>query len=345
MPDAPAAAPAAASDLRPDLHRAAQLFAAAFGALCIAVMLGLHNPFWAAMPVWVVHQAFREDLVTRGILRIIGTLAGAGVGLATLHWAPGPEWMALALGLTIAAAASASRWIGNVYSYGPLMAAITCGVVIAPAIAIHADAMAAAVDRVWCTLIGVGAVTLCTFPFTPKREGPPPPRHRVRYWRTAAPRGAVAGLIAGLAALVAAELGGFGAMSATLSLAVFGSLLAGMSNPAPVLKWLLPGAAIGVAAAFAYRGIGAMIDPAAGGGVLPHLLLAGVFIAAGALARCTPRLAPFGLDANMCFLLAAEVGAGGRPLLLVAEGGALMLLAAAAMTAFWKTIFRPTVPL
>lgn len=47
----PAAARLSALPDRAALHLAAQLFTAAFGALCIAVAFGLHNPFWAAMPV------------------------------------------------------------------------------------------------------------------------------------------------------------------------------------------------------------------------------------------------------------------------------------------------------
>lgn len=275
------------------------------------------------------------------MLRILGTLVGAGIGLAALHWAPDPAWAALALGLTVAAASTAARWMGTIYSYGPQMAAITCGVVVAPALALGGDGMAAAVDRVWCTLIGVGAVTLCTFPFLPKRAEPRPPRHRVHVLRAAAPRGAVAGIITALGGLIAAEAGGFAAMSAALSLAVFASLLAGMSNPAPVLRWLLPGAAIGVGAAILYRGLGLLLP----GDPLLQLALAGVFIAAGALLRAGPRSAPLGLDANMCFLLAAEVGANGRPLVLTVEGGTVLLCAALAMTQLWKRLFRPTVPL
>ena len=48
--------------------RALQLFAAAAISLILAVQLGLQNPFWAAMPVWVVAQPNRQDLLLRAVL-------------------------------------------------------------------------------------------------------------------------------------------------------------------------------------------------------------------------------------------------------------------------------------
>ena len=65
--------------------KALTLFVAAFGALNLAIALGLTNPYWAAMPVFVVSQPWREDILIRGALRIAGTLVGAAIGIGVLR--------------------------------------------------------------------------------------------------------------------------------------------------------------------------------------------------------------------------------------------------------------------
>lgn len=305
------------------IWRAVQLFTAAAGALGLAWLLGLHNPYWAAMPIWVVSQAFREDLVIRAILRVLGTLVGAAIGLAALHFLPNPVLLTLALGAAVGAATLAAFWIGTVYSYGALMAAITVAVVILPAAANHAAPLTLAVDRVWCTLIGVVAVTAATFPFTPVRGERLPLRQnhgRVRALKNAG----VAMGCASVGMALALLTGQFWAVGLALALSIFSAIFGAMPDPRPALRYILPGSVIGVAAGIAYRLIGAAL----GLETLGLYLLVAVFLAAGALLRANPRTAPFGLDSNMIFLLSAEVGTIGHGPVTELTGGAAMLVAA-----------------
>lgn len=106
---------------------------------------------------------------------MIGTIAGAAVGyLALTHLADDLARSAV-LVLAIAVCAAATYRIGKVYSYGVILAGMTVAVVLVPAMDHAVDAARLAADRIWCTLIGVVAVTLATFPFTPRRPEPHPP--------------------------------------------------------------------------------------------------------------------------------------------------------------------------
>lgn len=308
--------------------RALQLFLAASVALGVAWALGLPNPFWAAMPVWVVSQSWREDLLIRGVLRILGTLLGAALGLLLLAHVTAPVPLVLVYMLGVGLCTFAAFWIGTVYSYGALMASITLGVVVLPGALLPAEAWDMALGRVWCTLIGVASVTLFTFPFTPSREAAQPLRQD-HGLRRGLHHGVVAGLIAGSGLILLLLVGQFWMVAGALTLTVFASILGAMPDPRPLIRYLPPAAALGVAAAVAYRGLGDVL----GLGDPGLYLLGVVFIGAGALLRAHPRSAPFGLDSNMCFLLTAEVGAIGHGLSQEAAGGIALVCGTLLVTA------------
>ena len=322
------------SDFRPDVRRGTQLFIAAFGALALAHALGLRNPFWAAMPVWVVSQPWRQDILIRGGLRLLGTMLGAGVGFAALAAFDDPVALAICLALTAGVSVTVAYWIGTIYSYGALMTSMTCAVVMLPALAAHDDGLALAVDRTWCTVIGGMAVTLATVAFTPPREEP----HRFRFEEhglaVALRRGGVAAFcaVAGIALVLATE--SFVAVAAALSICIFSSIIGSMADPRPVLKNLLPGATLGVLAGLVYR----LGGDALGFGPEAMLLFAALFILAGAMIRATPRIAPLGLDGNMCFLLSAEVGARGHGPVLHVTSAIALLAGAGVMVLIYRAL-------
>nr|WP_269142369.1 FUSC family protein [Mangrovicoccus algicola] len=310
------------------------MFLAAFGALALAHALGLANPYWAAMPVWVVVQPWREDILIRGALRLLGTAIGAAIGLGALVVTGDPVIHVAVLGLTAFAGVALAYWIGTIYSYGAMMAAMTCAVVMLPALAVHADPLELAVDRVWCTLIGVCAVTLTSLAFTPARETPHPFRFEHHTLSMALRRGALAGLCAAAGITVLLATGSIIAMAGALSLCVFSAIMGSMADPAPVLRNLLPGAALGVLAGIAWRFGGDAMGLGSGG----MLLLAGLFIGIGALIRATPRIAPLGLDGNMIFLLSAEVGTTGHGHAAHLAGAAALLAGAGFMVLVYRLL-------
>ncbi|KYO51239.1 FUSC family protein [Tistrella mobilis] len=152
---------------RAGLFQAVRLAAAALIAFSIAALLHVQNAYWAAMPVWVVAQSARGLLIERGMFRILGTLMGAGFGLAAVTFAGDPLLTLVALGFWMAAGAGATRLIRGTASYAPLMAGMTAAVVVLPSLFAPDQSIALAMARVECTLIGVVVVTLVTGLFTP----------------------------------------------------------------------------------------------------------------------------------------------------------------------------------
>jgi uncharacterized membrane protein YccC len=315
----------------PWISRALQLFGAAAISLVVAVQLGLQSPFWAAMPVWVVVQPYREDLLLRAVLRVGGTALGAALGWSALILLSDASARVLVLALAVGIGTAATYWIGTAYSYGVLLAAITVAVVLVPAMDPAVDAAALALDRIWCTLIGVVAVTAITFLFTPRRARRPPP-YRPPAMRLVVLRGVIAGITALAGGVFLLLVGGPAGVGAALSLCIFSLIIASSRNPAPILTNMPPGAAIGVLAALVYRGLDMMLPDTAG----LALMLAVPFIAAGAVLRSHPRSALLGLDANMCFLLAGEAGTASHGFDAHLQGGLALVICAFS----FATLFR-----
>ncbi len=177
---------------QPILARACRLFLAEMIALAVAGMLGVNHLYWAVIPVLVVFQPYREDIVLRAILRVVGTLVGAGVGLAALQELSVPG-ITLAVASTTAIGVGFAYRIGTTWSYGFTLMSLSVGVVVMPALGDSSNGIALAQDRVIATLIGVLAVTAVKYFFT---LSPAPcrchhvPAHIARFkcacaWRTA----------------------------------------------------------------------------------------------------------------------------------------------------------------
>src|ERR1700761_8128654 len=69
---------------RPNLGFALRTTAASFIALYLALLIGLDDPKWAPMTVWIVAQGNRGMSISKGKWRFVGTLIGASVGLAII---------------------------------------------------------------------------------------------------------------------------------------------------------------------------------------------------------------------------------------------------------------------
>ncbi|MBC7146978.1 MAG: FUSC family protein [Thioclava marina] len=322
------------------LAYATRLFLAATLALTFARWLGLSNIYWAAMPVWVVIQPNREDMALRAVLRVAGTLVGAGIGIAALHWLPVPG-IALTVALTAAIGVGIAYRIGTHWAYGFTLMAITIGVVVMPALGMGAEAIPLALDRVYCTLIGVASVTAVNWLFTPARAVPMAPRPNPHFAQQLWIRMAAVATLTGAATLLDAHFSHPAATAAGLSVVVFSAVLGSMPNPRPAVRFLVPGVALGVLAAVSYR----TLAPLTGGDPAALLILAFAFIAGGALLRAHPRTSLMGIDINMCFLLAGEIGAPGHSLPVTAAGAATMFLTSAAIAALMFFLSRLHPPL
>ncbi len=284
---------------------AGRLFLAASLALGVAYLVGASNPYWAAMPVWVVHQTYREDLLSRAAMRIAGTLFGSLLSLSVV-WMDLPvdvEIAVLALGVGLSATAAYS--FNSALSYGAFMTGVTLFVVLLPGLAEGTNAPSVALDRILCTFIGVVCITAVSYAFTPQR-----PTHE----RRGDPANRLAGslkrfaLCAGLtfaAALTAVHYHGFEILSAAMTLIVYPLILSSAPDPKPIMAALVPGVAGGVGLAFLYlSSLSALNDH----GSWVVVAVTGGFVAAGAFLRAWPQTSPFGLDANMSFLILSEIG-------------------------------------
>lgn len=144
-----------------------RLALAAWLAFALASLLHIENPYWAAMPVWVVAQASRGLLLERAFFRIVGTLIGAGVGFGLMHVPASPYLVLALLGLWIALTAGLTHLLRGMHYYGALMAGMTAAIVVLPSIWTPDAALGVATARVECTLIGVLVVTLVNGFLTP----------------------------------------------------------------------------------------------------------------------------------------------------------------------------------
>lgn len=128
---------------------------AALIAFAIAAALHVHHAYWAAMPVFVVAQPMRGLVFERGLFRLLGTLAGAGIGLWLLQLSPHPVAMLALLGLWVGINAGLTHALSGVHGYAALLAGMTAAVVMLPSVFDPGNGMPLALARAECTLIGV----------------------------------------------------------------------------------------------------------------------------------------------------------------------------------------------
>lgn len=150
-----------------------------------------------------------------------------------------------------------------------------------------------------------------------------------------------AALMAGFASLAGSSMliltGSFAAELTAFSMAIFALVLGSMPQPHAMAPKLGTGVVIGAVAGTAYRlGVQPYVD---GWAMLVLTLLP--IIALGALARATPRSAPYALDANMCFMLASQAGAAAAPAPDVIVSGLSMTVGTLALVACYMALPRP----
>lgn len=148
--------------------RALALALSAWVAFTIAALQHIHNPYWAAMPVWVVAQASRGVVLERALFRVLGTLLGALAGFAILQVPASPYAQFALLGLWMAVNGGLTHVLRGVHGYGALLAGVTAAIVVIPAVLAPGASLSLATARVECTLIGVVVATVIIGLATPR---------------------------------------------------------------------------------------------------------------------------------------------------------------------------------
>ena len=139
----------------------------------VAVLLNIENPYWAAIPVWVVAQSSRGVLLERAAYRFIGTLIGAAFGFALMHTVAYGWTQVVLLALWIAGCAWMTQFIRGVLGYSALLGGITAAIVVIPSGENVELSTTLALSRVYCTLIGVVVTSIVmglTTPSAPRRD-------------------------------------------------------------------------------------------------------------------------------------------------------------------------------
>ncbi len=130
--------------------------AASLAALYVAFRFDLEEPKWAPMTVWIVAQATRGMSLSKSQYRLIGTIIGAGAGVALIAlFAQAPELLFLALAVWMAVCTATSSALRNFRSYGAVLAGYTAAIIAVAASAEPASVFDTAVARVSCIALGV----------------------------------------------------------------------------------------------------------------------------------------------------------------------------------------------
>lgn len=139
-----------------------------------ALLIGLPDPWWAAMSAWVVASPDRHLLVAKSLQRVIGTLLGLVAGLALTALAAGqPALLLLAL-FCVGATGSYARYVAPT-PYAWLLGAITATMVLVQAAVTPAGLFEFALNRTAEIVTGVICAGLVALVVMPAAVGPPPP--------------------------------------------------------------------------------------------------------------------------------------------------------------------------
>jgi len=298
-----------------DLKAAAALTLAAFTALVIANILGLSHAYWAPMSVWVVAQPYRDHVLERGALRLVGTILGAAFGVLMIWACPDPGVRLTLTCLWIAVWGGAQNlWHGR-GRYLALMTGMTAAVVVLPGLLSPSPDLVVGLERVLAVLIGViTAVVVIGVTTPPSPEGlarrtglsKTPSQPRLVVNSDSAVRALLAGSTAGLGTLAFGLMGILEAYRpaelSALGFAIFALILGGLQHPGKVAPFLFSGVVIGIGLAMVYRV-----------GILPFMPSQTIailsllpFLALGGGARSFSPTAAAALDANMIFLLLGQ---------------------------------------
>ena len=158
--------------------------------LAVLAALAVHsdNPWWAGISAFMVTRASLAVALSRGVMRVAGSVAGAAIGVIILRlfvYQPLP----FCLCLFVIACVGFFGFASSRFSYGWLMGAVTANLIMLIAFTQPQGAFTIAVDRVADVVIGTAASLLvCGLMPAPDDAGPvtapvqlsPPP---LAFWR------------------------------------------------------------------------------------------------------------------------------------------------------------------
>jgi uncharacterized membrane protein YccC len=171
---------------------ALRAWTAALLALFIAFELQLDNPIWAWLTAWIVSQPTPGMVLSRGIYRVFGTIAGAILAVVIIAlFAQTPTLFVLALALLIGGCTVLSNILTNNRAYATVLAGFTAAIVASDAINDPNQVFFFATARGSAILIGVASTVVINWVFAPHRAEPDTRRKLADLLKLAARRAAV----------------------------------------------------------------------------------------------------------------------------------------------------------
>lgn len=149
---------------RQNLGFAVRTTAASFIALYLALLIGLDDPKWAPMTVWIVAQGNRGMSLSKGKWRFVGTVIGAGIGAALIPlFVRAPVSAMVVLAVWVGLCTALSTGLRNFRVYGAVLAGYTAAVVAMDSVGDPAHVFDIALARV--AYIGLGIVVEAVLAF------------------------------------------------------------------------------------------------------------------------------------------------------------------------------------
>jgi uncharacterized membrane protein YccC len=137
-------------------------------ALYLAFLLQLESPVWAWLSVWIVAQPTPGMMLSKSLYRVIGTIAGAILGVILIaFFAQSPQFFVFALAVIVAGCTVASNVLTNFRGYATVLAGYTAGIVASDAINDPNQIFFIAMARASCILIGIASAVVVTSIFAP----------------------------------------------------------------------------------------------------------------------------------------------------------------------------------
>jgi len=140
----------------PALIFSGKSFLAAIIALCLAFRIGLPNPYWALVTVYVVAQPRAGGVLSKAVYRVLGTMTGAIMSVALVPpLAHAPELLSLAVALWLGACVFASGMERSSRAYLFALAGYSTCIIVFPSVQQPADIFDVAVARVEEITLGI----------------------------------------------------------------------------------------------------------------------------------------------------------------------------------------------
>jgi uncharacterized membrane protein YgaE (UPF0421/DUF939 family) len=142
-------------------------------AVMVALALRLEDAWWAGISGFVAMQATAPASLQRGVLRIMGTIVGAGMSVLLSPWlADNPPTLALAL--FVVSTMGVLGLLVSPHGYAWLLGAMTADMVLVALLNDPFSAMAVAANRLAEVVTGTGAAVFVALILAPEADAAPP---------------------------------------------------------------------------------------------------------------------------------------------------------------------------